>query len=314
MVINGGKGETCKSRDEAFVHPSVPGTEAKSPWNDYGYKKLTQFHLRYYYIFEEAIEKVLKGELNWEEAIRDNSGIVEVWFKSDGGLYRLDRYIEKLDAKCKSYEGKPPDTLLYNDETYSLYERVFQKENQFVSYTFRSGTQIDYDDKTKQAIAQSCRYEKFTSDNEEPMKQGSAISRMMWGHTSGTAFGFYFKQEVGDEDIDMGLDDLGALMLEDMKLTDPAKYKQIIEGWKTEKDIAGRKTVKDFSSPLPFKGGIGIEGYQFIDLEFGMGLEGYLTGCHKSWMYEETKFKEPKLVYKTLLIETVVSSDVFEIF
>ena len=103
-------------------------------------------------------------------------------------------------------------------------------------------------------------------------------------------------------------------MLEDMKITDPAKYKQIIDGWKAEKDIAGRAVVKDFSSPLPFKGGIGVEGFQFIDLEYGIGLEGYLTGCPKSWMYKETKFEEPKLVYKVLFVETTVSPDVFENF
>ena len=62
IIICGGKVEKFETRDVSLVHPSIPGTEAKSPWNDYGYKKLTQFHLRYYYIFEEAIEKVLKGD------------------------------------------------------------------------------------------------------------------------------------------------------------------------------------------------------------------------------------------------------------
>ena len=103
IIICGEKGERLEARGFSLFEVSLPGAEVKSPWDDYGYKKLAQFHLRYYYIFEEAIEKVLKGEMSWEEAIKDNRGIVEVWFKSDGSLFRLDRYIEKLDAKCQSY-------------------------------------------------------------------------------------------------------------------------------------------------------------------------------------------------------------------
>ena len=81
------------------------GAEDKIPWDDYGYIKLSQFHIRYYYIFEEAIDKVLRGEMSWEEAIKDNTGIAEVWFKSDSSLFRFDRYIEKLEAKCQSFIG-----------------------------------------------------------------------------------------------------------------------------------------------------------------------------------------------------------------
>ena len=36
------------------------------------YFECIRFHLRYYYIFGEAIGKVLKGEMSWEEAIKEN--------------------------------------------------------------------------------------------------------------------------------------------------------------------------------------------------------------------------------------------------
>ncbi|MEE8638110.1 MAG: hypothetical protein V3T21_03595, partial [Candidatus Margulisiibacteriota bacterium] len=95
------KAETKKTKAEEKI--SI--TAEQPPWDDYGYKELNEFHLRYYYILAEAINKVLDAEMSWEEAIKDNTGIVEVWFKSDGSLFRLDRYVEKLKAKCKSYKG-----------------------------------------------------------------------------------------------------------------------------------------------------------------------------------------------------------------
>lgn len=103
IVICSEKNERFEAGDVSLILAGIPGAEAKSPWNDYGYEKLSQFHLRYYYVFGKAIDKVLKGEMGWEEAIKDNTGIVEVWFKADGSLFRLDRYIEKLEAKCESF-------------------------------------------------------------------------------------------------------------------------------------------------------------------------------------------------------------------
>jgi len=309
----GEKGERAEAGEMSPPRGNSPETEVKIPWDDYGYKKLTQFHLRYYYIFEDAVDKVLRGEMSWDEAIKDNTGIVEVWFKSDGSLFRFDRYIEKLDAKCESYEGKSSDTISFNNKTYSLYERTVQKGKKSTSCTFRSGTQIGYDDEAKQAIAESCRYEEFTSE-KKPIDQGSAISRMMGGHASGAGFGFYFTQETGDEELDKGMEELGESTLELTKLMEPEKYKKIIETWKVKKEIAGRTGLKDISSPPPFKGGISMKGFQFIDKELGIGLEGYLEGCSKSWLYPETQFEEPRLLYRALLVETTVSPDVFENF
>ena len=72
--------------------------------------------------------------------------------------------------------------------------------------------------------------------------------------------------------------------------------------------------MKDYDSPPTVGGVMGMQGFQFIDTELGIGLEGYLEGCPKSWMYEETIFEEPKLMYQALLVETNVYPDVFENF
>jgi hypothetical protein len=304
------KAETKKTAAKG----KVSTTAEQPPWDDYGYEKLNQFHLRYYYIFGTAIDRVQKGEMSWEEAIKDNTGIVEIWFKSDTGLFRLDRYIEKLGAICKSYEGDPPDTLSYNNRTYHLQERIIQKGKQFTSYTFHSGDQIGYDQKTKQAIAKSCRYEKFTTEKSRPVDQGSALVWMMFGHVSGDGFGFYLNQKMGDEELDEDLEKLGEGALELTKLMNPSEYKKIIEGWRVRREIAGRTAAKNYNSPPPFRGILGIKGFQFIDLELGIGLEGYFQGFPKIYQHPEIKFDEPMLSYKALIVEKTVPPDVFEKF
>jgi hypothetical protein len=106
---------------------------------------------------------------------------------------------------------------------------------------------------------------------------------------------------------------LGEAALELTKMMNPAEYKKIIQSWKVKKKIAGRTAVKDYMSPPAFRGGT-TKGFQFIDLELGIGLEGYLEGCSKSWVFQETKFEEPKLIYKALLVEKTAPPDVFEKF
>ena len=219
LISCGKQSEEPETREISLAKEEAPEPKIEYPWNNYGYEKQTQFHLRYYYIFGEAISKVLKGEMSWEEAIKENTGIAEVWFKSDGSLFRFDRYIEKLEAKCQSFKGKPPDTISHNDKIYSLYERIVQKGKNLTSYTFSSGEQIDYDNETKQAIAKDCYYEKFNSEKKKPVDQGTAISWMMMGHQSGAGFGFYLNQRLDGMEED--LEEAAKAALELTKMMNP---------------------------------------------------------------------------------------------
>ena len=54
----------------------VAATAEQPPWDDFGYEKLDEFHVRYYYVFEDAIDKALRGELSWKNALKDNTGLV----------------------------------------------------------------------------------------------------------------------------------------------------------------------------------------------------------------------------------------------
>lgn len=296
LISCGKKGEEPETGEISLVEEEAPEAEIELPWIFGGYTKLDQFHLRYYYVSGKAVMRVLRGEMSWEESIKENTRIDDVWFKSDGSLFRLDRYVEKIEAKCESYEGAPPDTISYNGKTYSLYERLIQKGLQETNYTFAYRTKTGYDEQSKQAIAQDCYYERITSEASKEQNHSSAISEAV--------LGLVIYHSSGSDDKESLISDL-----ELDKLMNPSRYKRIMEGWKLKQKIAGRTAVKHYYA-IPVVA-VGVEGFQFLDTKLGIGLVSYIEECRA---FKEIKFEEPKLRYKALLVETTVSLDVFEIF
>lgn len=295
LALIGSGGKIRQEWGISVAQAETSETEIELPWNFGGYTKLDEFHLRYYYVHGEAIERVLTGEMSWEESIKDNTGIVEVWFKSRGSLFRLDRYIEKLGVICESYEGAPPDTTSYNGKTYSLFERRIQKGLQKTHYGFAYRVQTGYDEQTKQAIGEGCHYEKSASKAAKERDQKSALPLGALYSSSGSE----------DKELEISGLELDELM-------NPVRYKKIVEAWKVKQTIAGRTAIKHYWSPAPARFVLITEGFQFIDADLGIGLAGYLEGCRQHVGYKEIRFEEPKLVFKALLVETTVSSDAFE--
>jgi len=262
------------------------------PWIFGGYTKLDQFHLRYYYVSGEAAQKVLRGEMSWEESIRGNTQIDEVWFKREGSLLRWDRYAEKLEVKCESFEGEQLETISHNGKTYTLYERRIQKGWEETRYTIAYGEQTGYDDQSQQAIVQSCQLKKSTHTASKEPDPDSVVSKA----------GLYRYHQSSADDKELLISGLDL-----DKVMNPSKYKKIVEGWKVKQEIAGRTAVKHYGViPVVM---VGADGFEFIDTELGVGLAGYLEECRA---YGEIEFEKPQLVYKALLVETTVSPDVFE--
>jgi beta-galactosidase GanA len=84
---------------------------------------------------------------------------------------------------------------------------------------------------------------------------------------------------------------------------DPQKYKATMAELKKTYDKAGRKTAKHETSHgiIRFR----AQGYVFVDLEWGMGLEGYITKIQGSG--QPLNFSEPVCIYKVLSLETKIS-------
>lgn len=299
--LSGGKG---KSDVSTAKKKEVQNEKTKLPWAFGGFKNQEQFHLRYFYIFREAVEKAGFENQDWEDSIRENSGIVEIWFKRDGSLFRLDRYLEKLESPCESYEGKEPEPLTYEGKIYRLYERIIQKGLQKTEYKLTSQTKTTYDpDKTKNKTEKVCKFEKNSWKEIIELDQEGALGFMTRGETVQPVFWFYFSSSPMSKELETS-------GLELTKLMKPLKYKKITEGWKKKEEIAGRATVRNYDAAPIFGGG---EGFQLIDTELGIGLSGYLEEFRNLDTGKKAKFEKPKLIYIALILETTFSDDVFEI-
>jgi len=265
--------------------------EIKLPWEFGGFTSQSQLHLKYFYVFKDALDRAGSEEAAYDEAIKDNTGIVEVWFNSEGSLFRLDRYVEKPKVSCDSYEDPKPETLSQNGKTYTLIQRIIQKGLQKTEYKLTSNS------------SKACRLEKNTSEVNIAQNHDQALGSMTHGETVQPDFWFYYSNSDMSKQME-------ASSYEMMKLIKRDKYDKVMAGWKDKQKIAGRDTVKNYNSAPVFGGG---EGYELIDVELGIGLEGYIEEYRDLGSGRRFQFGGAKLVYKALIIETAVPDDVFEI-
>jgi len=265
--------------------------EIKLPWEFGGFTSQNQLHLKYFYVFKDALDRAGSGEAAYDEAIQDNTGIVEVWFNSEGSLFRLDRYVEKPKVSCETFEDPKPETLSQNGKTYTLIQRIIQKGLQKTEYKLTSNSN------------KACRLEKNTSEVNIAQNHDQALGSMTHGETVQPDFWFYYSNSDMSKQME-------ASSYEMMKLIKRDKYDKVMAGWKEKQKIAGRDTVKNYNSAPVFGGG---EGYELIDVALGIGLEGYLEGYRDFGSGGKFQFGGAKLVYKALVVETAVPDDVFEI-
>lgn len=265
--------------------------EIKLPWKFGGFTSQNQLHLKYFYVFKDALDRAGSGEAAYDEAIQNNTGIVEIWFNSEGSLFRLDRYVEKPKVSCDSFEDPKPETLSYEGKTYTLIHRIIQKELQKTEFKLTSNS------------SRACRIEKNTTQVNITQNHDQALGSMTYGETVQPDFWFYhFYSDISKQ--------MEASSHEMMKLLKRDKYEKVMAGWKDKQDVAGRTTIKNYNSAPVFGGG---EGYELIDVELGIGLEGYIEEYRDFSSGRRFQFGGAKLVYKALIVETSVPDNVFEI-
>lgn len=265
--------------------------EIKLPWEFGGFTSQGQLHLKYFYVFKDALDSAGLGEAAYEEAVQDNTGIVEIWFNSEGSLFRLDRYVEKPKVSCGSFEDPKPETLSQDGKTYTLIQRIIQKGLRKTEYTLTSNSN------------KACRLEKNTSEVNIAQNHDQALGSMTHGETVQPDFWFCYSSSPTAKQME-------ELSYEMMKLTKRNKYDKVLTGWKDKQKVAGRDTVKNYNSAPVFGGG---EGYELMDVELGIGLEGYIEEYRDLSSGRKFQFGGAKLVYKALIVETAVPDDIFEI-
>jgi len=245
------------------------------PWKFGGYENIDALHFRYWSAAHEAFEdgkNFAKPDFPTE--------ISEVWFSKSAQSMRVDRYVEKGTTKCNKFKGKEWETTTENGKEYVLLERIIQ------AGTTRSTWRLA--NISSGGDTELCEYQtsKGTRNALESVKD--ALDPLT-----------VIPYSADPDDLELLL---GELELD--KLMDAAKYKATVQELKKTYDKAGRKTAK-------FETGHGIvrfraQGHAFVDLEWGLGLEGYLTKI-QSPDEPAIDLSTPVCIYKVLSLETKVA-------
>jgi hypothetical protein len=242
------------------------------PWKFGGYEKIDTLHFRYWSAAKEAFEDAknfVKPDFPTE--------IAEVWFNRGAQSMRVDRYVEKGTVKCTKFKGQEWEKTTENGKDYVLLERIIQvgaTRSTWHLVNIQSGGGVEL-----------CEYQTSKGNHSALGSVKDALGPLA-----------VVPYAADSDDLEMLL---GELEME--KLMDPAKYKAAVQELKKTYDNAGRKTAR-------YETGHGIarftaKGYAFIDLEWGLGLEGYLTKVQNP---EEpaVALAAPVCLYKVLSLET----------
>ncbi len=253
---------------------ATPAQDNPFPWKFGGYDKIGALHLRYWSAAKDAFEKAgnfAKPDFPTE--------ISEIWFSKSAQSMRVDKYVEKSAVKCNKFKGKEWETILENGIDYVLMERIIQVGGARSTWRLENimsggGTEL-------------CEYKTSQGPRQAVESFKDALSSL----TISPYFADPEYQEMLVAELDLD------------KLMDPAKYKATAQEFKKTYDKAGRKTAK-------YETGHGIirfraQGHAFVDLEWGMGLEGYLTKI-QSPDEPELKLPTPVCIYKVLSVETKI--------
>jgi hypothetical protein len=250
--------------------------EKPIPWKFGGYHNVSELHLKYWALSKETIsdlQNVQKGSLSSE--------ICELWYSQNPPRLRVDRYIEEGLIKCTQFKGREWEKINHEGKTYVLKERVIQQNSKRTTYyleNISSGGGVEL-----------CEYKKdeTTKNPLASVRDGLLLLTIIP----------YIAEPESEE--------LAASSLEMDELLDPEKYKKTVNELKKRHEKAGRQTAK-------WETGHGFinypsEGFAFIDLEWGIGLEGFLTGQRGGGGFQAVTLKEPLCIYKALILETKIS-------
>jgi hypothetical protein len=250
------------------------------PWKFGGYEDIDQLYIKYWTVNEDSFDDI-------QNFVKKNldSEIFEIWFTKNPPRFRVDRYIKEGVIRCNQFKGKEWEKRDYEGETFILKERIIQVNNKRVTYTLAnisSGAGVEL-----------CEYKKYESDSPNPAALKDALSLMT-----------VIPMIASPDDEEMVVSGM-----EMDKALNPDKYKAFLEDLKKTNEVAGRKTAKWSTSHGFVK--IMDQGFAYMDLEWGVSLEGYITEGRSGWG-PPVKFDSPVCVYRALTVNTEnVDEDIF---
>ncbi len=246
------------------------------PWNLGGYQKVSEFYLKYWSLSSDTLQdfqNIQEGKLKPD--------LSELWFSQNPPKLRIDKYIEEDSIKCTQFKGREWEKITHEGKTYILKERIIQTDSKRIDYSLEnisSGGGVEL-----------CEYKKYETTKNVPASLKDALYLL-------TVIPYILEPD---------LEEMTVASLEMDEFLNPEKYKKTINELKKRYEKLGRQTAK-------WETGHGIlrfpaQGFAFMDLEWGIALEGYLTGQRGGGGLQTVTLENPVCVYKALSIETKIS-------
>jgi hypothetical protein len=252
----------------------APAQKSPFPWKFGGYEKIDTLHLKYWSAAKDAFDDAQ----NFTKPGFPTE-IDELWFSMSAQSFRVDKYVEKGAVKCNQFKGKAWEMITENGIEYVLNERIIQ--------TGATRTLWYLENIASGGGKEICEYKRF--DGPKPAVDSVRNALSILTMSPYLADPEYEEMAVSSLELD--------------KVMDPAKYKVTLQELKKTYDTAGRKTAK-------FETGHGLykfkaNGYAYVDLEWGLGLEGYLIEVQKP-NEQAIALSTPVCIYKVLSVETKI--------
>jgi hypothetical protein len=264
------------------LHAGTGSTEDNPiPWTFGGYEKVSEFYLKYWSLSSETLmdfQNIQDGKLK--------ADLSELWYTQNPPRIRIDKYIEEGSILCTEFKGREWEKITHEGKTYILKERVIQTNSERITFSLEnisSGGGVEL-----------CEYKIYETTKNIPASLKDAL----------------FLLTVIPYLTDPESEEMVVSNLEMDELFNPDQYKKTIGELKKRYEKIGRQTAK-------WETGHGIlrfpaQGFAFMDLEWGIALEGYLTGQRGGGGIQSVTLKNPVCLYKALSVATKISnSEVF---
>lgn len=258
----------------SLLSVSAYGEDNPFPWTFGGYEKIEAVHIKYWMAGRDTFASI-------DSFKKPNfpSEIQEVWYQKGGPQFRVDKYVEMGPIKCNQFKGKEWEKITQDGKTYVLKDRIIQSGPKRVTLSLQNislggGKEL-------------CEYKRSQRTGRESKSIKDAFLLLpLTPYLADPQF-----KEMA----------LSALEME--KGMNPDQYKRTLADLKKKHKIQGRKTAKWNTNHGLIK--FIAKGYTFVDLEWGMGLEGYLTGGQLQGQ-PAVVFQNPVCIYKVLSLETKI--------
>jgi len=181
--------------------------------------------------------------------------------------------------KCNQFKGKEWKQISQDGKTYVLKDRIIQSGPKRVALSLQNIS--------SGGRKELCEYKRSEMTRRESKSIKEALRLL--------ALTPYL--------ADPQFKEMALSTLELEEAMNPDQYKKTVAELKKRQEIQGRKTAKWNTNHGLIK--FIAKGYTFVDLEWGMGLEGYLTGGQVQGQ-PAVVFQNPVCIYKVLSLETKI--------